>query len=156
VSVANPRDLLLQLLSELLWIERTLYFEILPKLHDDSHAPELQLAFTEHRGETREHGVRLEAAFRAAGAEPAAARSATLAAAAQQHEQEAKQITSPTLKDTFHAMGAMRGEHLELALYDAAIQLADGECRKLLEQNRKEDAQALERLTAIAERTPEA
>jgi ferritin-like metal-binding protein YciE len=151
VSVANPRDLLLQLLSELLWIERTLYFEVLPKLHDDSRAPELQRAFTEHRGETREHGVRLEAAFRAAGAEPAAARSATLAAAAQQHEEAAKELTSPQLKDTFHAMGAMRTEHLELALYDAAIQLADGECRKLLEQNRKEDAQALELVEKLAQ-----
>jgi ferritin-like metal-binding protein YciE len=151
VSVANPRDLLLQLLSELLWIERTLYSEVLPTLHDDSHSPELQLAFTEHRGETREHGVRLEAAFRAAGAEPAAARSATLAAAAQQHEEAAKELTSPQLKDTFHAMGAMRTEHLELALYDAAIQLADGECRKLLEQNRKEDAQALELVEKLAQ-----
>ena len=156
MSVANPRDLLLQLMAELLWIERTLYSDVLPKLHDDSHAPDVQLAFTEHRGETREHGVRLEAAFRAAGAEPAAARSATLAAAAEQHEQEAKQITSPTLKDAFHCMGAMRTEHLELALYDAALHLADGECRKLLEQNRREDAKALERFSAIAPRPPEA
>ena len=156
MSVANPRDLLLQLMSELLWIERTLYFEVLPTLHDDAASPELMQALTQHRGETREHGVRLEAAFRALGAEPAAARSATLAAAAQQHEQEAKQVTNPALKDVFHCFGAMRTEHLELALYDAALQLADGECRQLLARNRKEDAAALERLAAIAERTPEA
>lgn len=149
MSVANPRDLLLQLLGELLWIERTLFSEVLPKLHDDAHAPELQLALTEHRAETREHCVRLEAAFRAAGAEPAAARSATLAAAAGQHEQEAKQVTSPALKDVFHCFGGMRTEHLELALYDAAIALADGEARQLLEQNRSEDAAALERLERL-------
>jgi len=156
VSVANPRALLLQLMSELLWVERTLYADVLPKLHDDAHSAEVTQAVTEHRGETREHVVRLEAAFRALGAEPAAARSATLAAAAQQHEQDAKQVTNPTLKDAFHCMGAMRTEHLELALYDAALLLADGECRKLLEQNRKEDAKALERFSAIAPRPPEA
>ena len=41
MSIVNPRDLLLKQLAELLWIERTLFFEVLPKVHDDAHAPAL-------------------------------------------------------------------------------------------------------------------
>lgn len=152
MSVSNPRDLLLQQLSELLWIERTLFAAVLPKVHDASHAPELQELLTAHRAETREHCVRLEAAIRACGAEPAAARSASLEAMAKQHEEEAKRIVQPALEDLFHCAGGARVEHLELAAYDAALLLADGTCAQLLEQNRKEDAAALGRLDRLAER----
>jgi ferritin-like metal-binding protein YciE len=150
VSLANPRDLLLQQLSELLWIERTLFAEVLPALHDDAHAPELQQALTAHRAQTREHCVRLEAAIRALGAEPAAASSQALAATAEQHEREAPALTDRRLRDVFHCAGAMRTEHLELAAYDAAILLADGECRALLERNREEDADALREIERLA------
>jgi ferritin-like metal-binding protein YciE len=150
MSISNPRDLLLHQLSELLWIERTLFGEVIPSVHDDAHSPELTELLTHHRGETLEHVKRLEQAIRAAGAEPAAARSATLAAMAKEHEEAAGQIVEPTLKDLFHCGGVARTEHLELAAYDAALQLADGECAKLLEQNRKEDAKALEQVEKLA------
>jgi ferritin-like metal-binding protein YciE len=154
VSVSNPRDMLLQHLSELLWIERTLFDSVLPALHDDAQSPELQRALTAHRAETREHCVRLEAAFRACGAEPAAARSTTLAAMAAQHEAEAKQIPNRPLRDVFHCDGAAGSEHLELAAYDAAIRLADSaadqSCADLLRQNRDEDAKALQHIEKLA------
>ena len=152
MTVANPRDLLLQQLSELLWIERTLYGEVIPKVHDDAHSPELTELLTHHRGETREHVLRLEQAIRSLGAEPAAARSASLAATATQHEEEAKQITNARLKDVFHCAGVARTEQLELAAYDAALVLADGECADLLEQNRREDAAARDAVERLMRR----
>jgi ferritin-like metal-binding protein YciE len=152
MSLVNPRDLLLHQLSELLWVERTLFADVLPSLHDAAHDPELQRLLTTHRSETREHCVRLEAAIRAAGAEPAAARSATLEAAARQHDEQAKAITQPRLADLFHCGGVARTEHLELAAYDAALLLADGECRKLLLPNREEDARALAQVDRLAAR----
>ena len=33
MSLVNPRDLLLHQLSELLWIERTLFSQVLPSVH---------------------------------------------------------------------------------------------------------------------------
>jgi ferritin-like metal-binding protein YciE len=150
MSVANPRDLLLQQLAELLWIERTLYGEVIPTVHDDAQSPDLTELLTHHRGETREHVVRLEQAIRVAGAEPAAARSAALAAMAKQHEEEAKQIANPQLKDLFHCAGVARTEHLELAAYDAALVLADGECAQLLRRNREEDERALRQVEKLA------
>ena len=154
MTASNPRDLLLQQLSELLWIERTLFAEVLPSVHDASHAPELQVLLTAHRAETREHCVRVERAVRSCGAEPAAARSAGLAAAARQHDEEAKQIRHTTLRDVFHCAGVARTEHLELAAYEAAIGLADelghDECVRLLRQNRDEDGRALQQVERLA------
>lgn len=154
MSVANPRDLLLQQLSELLWIERKLFFEIIPAVHDGAHAPELQQALTEHRTETRTHCVRIEEAVRSLGAEPAAAASPPLDKLKEQHEEHAKEITHRVLRDVFHCAGVVRTEHYELACYDPAIQLArelgHKECARLLEQNRDEDEGALKKIEKLA------
>jgi ferritin-like metal-binding protein YciE len=154
MSLANPRDLLLQQLSELLWIERKLFFEIIPAVHDGAHAPELQKALTEHRTETRNHCVRIEDAVRSLGAQPAAASSPPLDDMKKQHEEHAQQITHRVLRDVFHCAGVVRTEHYELACYDPAIQLArelgHKECVRLLEQNRDEDADALKKIEKLA------
>ncbi len=159
MSLANPRDLLLKQLAELLWIERTLFFEVLPAVHDGAHTPMLQTLLTEHRTETRAHCVRVEDAVRAAGAEPAAAASPPLAKLKEQHESEAEQITHPLLRDVFHCAAAARTEHYELACYDSAIGLARrlglGEAVRLLEENRDEDAKALQQIEKLAERLRE-
>ena len=156
MSVVNPRDLVLRQLAELLWIERTLFFEVLPNVHDDAQAPDLQTLLTEHRAETRAHAARVEDALRAAGAEPASAASPPLAKLAEQHMEDAKQVTHRGLRDVFHCAGAVRTEHYELACYDAAIglaaQLGLDEAVRLLEQNRDEDAKALEKIEKLAGR----
>jgi ferritin-like metal-binding protein YciE len=154
MSIANPRDLLLQQLSELLWIERKLFFEIIPAVHDGAQSPELQTALTAHRTETRNHCVRIEEAVRSIGAEPAAAASPPLDDMKKQHEEHAQQITHRVLRDVFHCAGVVRTEHYELACYDPAIQLArelgHKECARLLEQNRDEDADALKKIEKLA------
>jgi ferritin-like metal-binding protein YciE len=153
-KIVNPRDLLLLQLSELLWIERKLFFEIIPAVHDGAHAPELQEALTAHRTETRTHCVRIEEAVRSLGAEPAAAASPPLDELKKQHEEQAEQITHRVLRDVFHCAGVVRTEHYELACYDPAIQLArelgHKECARLLEQNRGEDADALKKIEKLA------
>lgn len=154
MSLANPRDLLLQQLSELLWIERKLFFEIIPAVHDGAHAPELQQALTAHREETRLHCVRVEEAIRSVGAEPASAASLPLEKLKEVHEEQAQEITHRVLRDVFHCAGVVRTEHYELACYDPAIQLArelgHKECARLLEQNRDEDEAALKKVEKLA------
>lgn len=150
--ISNPRDLLLQQLSELLWIERTLFFTVIPRLHDAAHDEQLRLALAEHRAQTRGHCVRVEEAMRAAGAEPAAAASPPLEKLAEQHEQTAQSITRPVLRDIFHCAGVVRTEHYELACYDAAIPLAGREAAALLEQNRAEDTEALHRTVHLSQK----
>jgi ferritin-like metal-binding protein YciE len=138
------------LLGELLWVERTLAFEALPKLIEDVRDEELRGALAEHLEQTRYHAARVEQAFRAAGAEPLSARSAELAGALQQHDEQ--QVKEPTLRDLFHAFAAARAEHLELGLYDAVLQLASGDAVQLLTENREDEEKALKRLTTLAER----
>jgi ferritin-like metal-binding protein YciE len=137
-------------LGELLWVERTLVFEALPKLIDDVRDEELRDGLSEHLGETRYHVARVEQAFRTAGAEPLSARSAALAGALEQHD--AQQVKEPTLRDYFHCVGAARTEHLELGLYDALLPLASGDAVELLAENRADEQKALELLGRIAER----
>jgi ferritin-like metal-binding protein YciE len=127
-----------------------LAFEALPKLIGEVRDEELRGALQEHLEQTRYHAVRVEQAFRAAGAEPVSARSAELAGALQQHDEQ--QVKEPTLKDLFHALGAARTEHLELGLYDGLLLLASGEAADLLEQNRDDEQAASKRLGKIAER----
>jgi ferritin-like metal-binding protein YciE len=127
-----------------------LAFEALPKLIGEVRDSELRSALEEHLAETKQHVTRVEEAFRAAGAEPTAARSAALAAALEQHESQ--DVKEPTLRDVFHASGAARTEHLELGLYDAVLVLASGDATALLEQNRKDEEAALKRVAKIAER----
>jgi len=137
-------------LGELLWVERTLAFEALPKLIDDVRDEELKAALQEHLEQTRYHAARVEEAFRALGGEPTSARSAELDGALKQHDEQ--QVTEPTLRDLFHAFGAARTEHLELGLYDALLALVGGDASQLLARNRGEEEDALGKLQTIAER----
>lgn len=145
---------MLEGLGELLWIERTLSFEVLPPTVEEVADTELKEALASHLEETRRHATRVEEAFRRAGAEPAASRSGALAGLHAQQERQT--VTEQVLRDLLHATAAARVEHLELGLYDPVIELArtldDGECAALLAENRAEEEKALERVGRIAQR----
>jgi len=64
-KLASPRDLFLQLLAEMLWVERMLVFEVLPSLRKQVQSESLAAAVEEHLAQTRDHVTRVEAAFRA-------------------------------------------------------------------------------------------
>ncbi len=127
---------------------------MLPRAVEATRDEELREALAAHLEETRYHVARVESAFRAAGADPVAARSAGLAGLQAQHESQ--EVKEPTLRDVQTATAAIRVEHLELAVYEALLGLAGalglGESADLLAENRKEEDKALERLAGIADR----
>jgi ferritin-like metal-binding protein YciE len=127
---------------------------VLPQAADDVRDDELRQALAAHLEETRYHVARVESAFRAAKADPVAARSAGLAGLKAQHE--AQEVKEPTLRDLLTATAAIRVEHLELAVYDSLLGLAKpldlGESAGLLAENREEEDKALDRLGRIADR----
>jgi ferritin-like metal-binding protein YciE len=143
----------------MLWTERMPAFEILPKLRKDVKSQGLARVVAEHREETTEHAKRLEAVFRAAGAEPSSHRSDPVEKLAAHHDELAGSIPNERLADVFHATAAATTEHLEIAHYDALLELARivevGDAAKLLEQNRKEEAQALEKVESHLRRLVE-
>jgi ferritin-like metal-binding protein YciE len=147
---------LLHELTQLLWVERTLAFEVLPTLQKEVKSQSLADAIAEHLEQTRRHVDRVEHAFRTVDAEPTSGRNEAMAALAGQHDETAGDVVEPDLKDLFHADAAIHTEHLELAGYEAAITLARAlgarEAADLLEQNRSEEEQALKLLRGHAER----
>jgi len=153
-KLASPRDLFLELLAQMLWIERTLAFEVLPELHKQVKSQSLAELVEEHLGQTQQHVARVESAFRAFGVEPAAGRSAPLAGAKDQHQEVAAKITEVQLADFFHAAAAIQTEQLEIAGYRVLLELAGvldrDEVAHLLEENCKEDEAALERLRKLS------
>jgi ferritin-like metal-binding protein YciE len=153
-KLASPRDLFLQLLAQMLWIERTLAFEVLPELHKQVKSESLAELVEEHLGQTRQHVARVESAFRALGVEPASGRSAPLAGAKDEHEEVASKITDTRLADFFHAAAAMQTEQLEIAGYRVLLELAGAldrdEVAQLLEENCKDEETALERLRKLS------
>jgi ferritin-like metal-binding protein YciE len=148
--MSNPRDLFLQLLGELLWIERTLAFEVLPKLQEKAQAERLVALLREHLEQTKEHAARVEQVFRAVGAEPSSNLCEPVEKLAEHHDELAGQIKHDGLADVFHATAATTTEHYELSMYDALLALGSslelGEARSLLEQNRRDEEDALKKL----------
>ena len=154
-KLSSPRDLFLQLLAQMLWVERMLVFEVLPELVKQVQSESLAAAVEEHLAQTRGHVTRVEEVFRALGAEPVSARSPPAAALAAEHEETAAKIAEPRLADLFHAAAAIHTEHLELAGYETLLELAralerDDVVRALV-HNREEEAETLERLQKLAE-----
>jgi ferritin-like metal-binding protein YciE len=155
-KLANPRDLLLQQLSEMLWVERMLVFDVLPSLHKSVKSESLAEAVEEHLRETHGHVARVEQAFHALGVEPSSARDGSAEALKKDHDETAGKITDPRLEDVFHASAAMLTEHHEIGSYDAMIELARalgrGDVEDPLTRNRREEEAALEKLEKISER----
>jgi ferritin-like metal-binding protein YciE len=149
--LSSPRDLFLQLLAQMLWAERMLVFEVLPNLQKQVQSESLAAAVQEHLAQTRGHVTRVEEAFRALGAEPVSARSAPAAALAAEHEETAGKIAEPRLADLFHAGAAITTEHFEIAGYDVLLELAPEAARESLAQNRREEAETLERLSELVD-----
>jgi ferritin-like metal-binding protein YciE len=127
---------------------------VLPPTVERVRDAELKEALGGHLEETRVHAARAEQAFRLAGAEPAAARSAALAGLHAQRDSQ--KATEQVLGDLLDATAAVRVEHLELGLYDPILELlrtlGHDECAALLAESREEEAIALERVARIAER----
>ena len=123
-KLSNPRDLFLQLLAEALWIERTLAFEVLPQLQRDADSELLAEPLAAHLVETRVHAERVEQVFLASAAEPTAAASAALEGLRRQYAELVEAIVEPRLRDLFLVSAAAKTEHLEIALYENLLRLA--------------------------------
>ncbi len=133
-----------------------LAFEVLPKLRDAVSDEELRAAVQEHLLETRAHVERVEQAFEGLGSHPSSIYSPTTSALAAEHDELAEKVVEARLRDVWHAHAAARTEHLELAMYESVLALAqalDGdELRSELEENHQQEQQALAKVEKIAAR----
>jgi ferritin-like metal-binding protein YciE len=133
-----------------------LAFEVLPELRDAVSDDELRTAVEEHLLETRGHVERVEQTFEALGSHPSSIYSPTVSALAAEHDELAGKVVEARLRDVWHAHAAARTEHLELAMYESVLALAqafdaDG-LRSGLQQNRGQEEEALAKVEQIAAR----
>jgi ferritin-like metal-binding protein YciE len=145
-KLSNPRDLLLAQLSELLWVERRLAFDVLPEVIDQTHDAKLTALFEAHLEETKTHVQRVEQAFKALGMEPSSALSPGFSGLVEQHDTIAAKIVETGLADRWHASAGIAAEHFELALYTALEAAAPAEIWKTLAPNAKDEGAALQKL----------
>jgi ferritin-like metal-binding protein YciE len=131
-----------------------LVLEVLPQLQRDAQSESLAAAFAEHLEQTRGHVTRLEETFRLLGAETSSNLDPAAKKLFEHHDELAAEIVEPILRDVFHAAAAAKTEHHEIAAYDVLIELgrALGAPIELLDQSRREEAGALERVESIGAR----
>jgi ferritin-like metal-binding protein YciE len=133
-----------------------LAFEVLPNLQKAVTGETLHGIVSEHLEQTKEHVARLEQVFRAAGAEPSSNRYPPVEKLAEHHDEVGGSIPNDLLADVYHATAGATTERIEIASYDALLALAQvlelGDGAKLLEQTRKEELEALEKLEHELER----
>jgi ferritin-like metal-binding protein YciE len=145
-KLSNPKDLLVAQMSELLWVERRLAFDVLPEVIGATGDAKLKGLFEEHLEETKEHVTRVESAFRELGFEPSAALSPGFSGLIEQHDTVAGKIVEPQLADRWHAAAGIAAEHFELALYTGIEAAAPEEVWKTVAPNAKDESGALQKL----------
>jgi ferritin-like metal-binding protein YciE len=152
ITVSNPRDLVAQLLGELLFVERRLHDAILPAIVEQVADEELRDTLRTHQQETRTHVERVEEAFRRIGIGATSNLSRTIEAAAEQHASLSSSIVEPRLADLFHAQAALHGEHWEMSAYRTLLPLVPDDVADLLKQSYAEEGSAAKLLVRSIDR----
>ena len=151
----SPRELLLDDLGRLLTVESMLAKVMLPKLVQEVQDQELKAALEQHLGETRQHLEHVKQAFAELDQSPTGKEAPGLEGLKQEHDDGVGQV-APSLRDVFDAGAAIGSEHYEIAIYSAAVLLAEGAGEKqvasLLKGNLDQEFAALKKLETLAER----
>ncbi|WP_129113277.1 YciE/YciF ferroxidase family protein [Halegenticoccus tardaugens] len=129
--------------------------DALEELEGGSTDDEVKQAFSEHRGETQEHVQRLEEAFESVGEDPRAEEDAIVDAMIQEHEEFVGRDPDEDVLERFNIAAGQKSEHYEIAAYGNLIPIADelghDGVADTLEQNLREEQDALEQLSEIGE-----
>jgi ferritin-like metal-binding protein YciE len=155
-TIAEPRDLLVTALTEMLYVEQKLADEVLPELRDQIKTPEFKEGVKHHLEETKRHAENLERAFQILGETPKADKSHSLDGLVAQREKVIKRIESDDLRELFNASAAAKTEHLEIAAYESMINTAEtlgqSELVDLLEENLADEKDTLKEVEKVAKK----
>jgi ferritin-like metal-binding protein YciE len=155
-KMSDPRELFLHELGDALYAERTLV-KTLPKLQKEASDRELALGFKEHLDETQQHVKNVEEAFEKLGEKPTAEKCAGIEGIKQEHDDfVAEESPSHDVLDAFLTGAGARTEHYEIAAYNGLIEMAralgEREAVGLLEENLKEEREALNEAESVAKK----
>ncbi|HEY7208536.1 MAG TPA: DUF892 family protein [Gaiellaceae bacterium] len=154
-EITNPRELFLHELGDILYVERALADEALPKLIDEVRDEEFASALRSHLDETRGHVKNVEKVFQELGEEPEAEECVGFEGLKREHEQLIDESSSD-LVDLVDLGAAARTECYEIAAYESLRRVAkamgENKAVDLLDKNLKEEKEALREVEKIATR----
>lgn len=154
-EITTPRDLFLHELGDIMYVERTLSTEVLPKLISEVTDEEFRGALEEHLEQTKGHLRNVEKVFEELGETPHAEKCIGLEGLKQEHEQLLGEA-SPDLVDSIDLGAAARTECYEIAAYEGlrrmAKALGEDKAVDLLDRNLEEEKDALKLVEKIATR----
>jgi ferritin-like metal-binding protein YciE len=126
-QLTTPRELLAVCLRQMLWIERQLAEDVLPRLSEQSHAPDLRAGFDRHLPETEAHVAAVLDVLDDLRVPAEPEESPSFRGLVAEHEQLVGRVAEDdhVLADLAHAVAALATENLELATYESLVGLAE-------------------------------
>jgi len=155
-KVTTPRQLFKHELQDMYYAEKTLA-TTLPKLAQEASDAELTRAFTAHQKETEKHVSNLEKVFKHVGESAQAHPCPGIEGIKKEHDEFMKENEpSPQMRDAFLTGAAARAEHYEIAAYTGLVNqaraLGEREAVELLQQNLRQEKEALKKVESISKR----
>ena len=154
-EISTPRDLFLHELGDILYVEQKLTEEVLPKLIGEVGDPDFKKGLERHLDQTRGHVTNLEQIFDAMGEQSETEECLGFEGLKKEHDEMIGEV-SPDLIDLVDTGAAARTEHYEIAAYSGLIEMAralgESEAVNLLEENLKEEREALREVESVAKK----
>jgi ferritin-like metal-binding protein YciE len=152
-DITTPRELFIHELGDILYVEEKLTEEVLPKLIEEVQSDEFRRGLERHLEQTRGHVTNLEQVFDTLGEKPEVEKCIGFEGLKKEHDELTSEI-SDTLIDIVDTGAAARTEHYEIAAYSGLIEMAralgETEVVGLLEENLKEEKEALREVESVA------
>jgi ferritin-like metal-binding protein YciE len=155
-QMTTPKELFVHELQDVYYAEKTLT-KVLPKLASEATDRELVKAFRDHLDETRGQIENLEQVFRNLGERAEGQPCPGIEGIKEEHDTFMSE-NQPTkeLCDVFLTGAASRAEHYEIAAYTGLIgkarALGERDSVKLLEENLRQEKEALKTVETISKR----
>ena len=154
-EITSPRDFFVHELGDILYVERKLVDEALPKVISEVTDDELREALERHLEETKGHVSNVERVFEMLGEEPSAEKCLGFEGLKAEHDKMLEE-TSRDLVDSVDLGAAARTESYEIAAYEGlrrmAKALGEDKAVDLLDSNLKEEKDALRIVEKISTR----
>jgi ferritin-like metal-binding protein YciE len=154
-EITTPRDLFLHELGDILYVERALVADALPKLIGEVQDEEFRDGLEKHLKQTRQHVTNVEAVFASLDEEPEVEPCLGFEGLKKEHEKMSSETAAPLI-DLVDVGAAARTENYEIAAYEALRRMAKGlgedKAVALLDANLKDEKETLREVERIATR----
>jgi ferritin-like metal-binding protein YciE len=154
-EITTPRELFLHELADILYVERALVEEALPKLIGEVQDEGFRTGLEKHLKQTQQHVRNVESVFESLNEEPEVEPCIGFEGLKEEHEKIVGE-TAPALIDLVDVGAAARTENYEIAAYESLRRMAKGlgeeDAVKLLDANLKEEKETLREVEKIATR----